>query len=104
MQQIREKMDLIDLDEDTIDAEVLGLSRCYHGQLPIRIGHLLIPLLSGKLLSRYLPSLGTTLVVWRRSSRSSRRPFSTQWIIPRSLSSRHVAIEGCLVLWSARYW
>ena len=29
MQQIREKMDLIDLDEDTIDAEAL----CYVGRL-----------------------------------------------------------------------
>jgi hypothetical protein len=40
MQQIREKMDLIDLDEDTIDAEVhdsLGVS--HYGQLPLCFGY-----------------------------------------------------------------
>jgi len=36
MQQIREKMDLIDLDEDTIDAEVLRFTGCHNGQLPFR--------------------------------------------------------------------
>ena len=37
--------------------------------------------------SRCLPSPGTTLVVSRRSSRSSRRPSSILWITPRSFSS-----------------
>jgi hypothetical protein len=54
--QICERMDLIDLDEVIIDAEVLEPS------VP------LIHLLSARPLLKYPPSFGVTLVVWTRSS------------------------------------
>src|SRR5882724_7972857 len=86
MQQIREKMDLIDLDEETINAEVLDslsvmMETCDSPLAPPT------HLLCAKLLSKCPLSLGTMLVVWRRSNWSCRRQSNTPSTTQRSSSN-----------------
>lgn len=113
MQQIREKMDMIDLEEDSIDAEVLdslavtmenfkvgfgcgcGWHKRLHGltsfclDLPTHSLRSVFPTLrpSARRSSKFLPSLGKTLVVSRESSRSSKRWSSTRSSTRKSSSS-----------------
>ncbi|KAJ4110426.1 AAA ATPase cdc48 [Fusarium oxysporum] len=93
MQQIREKMDLIDLDEDTIDAEVLDSLGVTMENFRFALGVSNPPLSARSPSSRFPTFAGRTLVVSRRSSRISRRTFSTLLTTPRSTSS-----SVCLLL------
>ena len=96
MQQIREKMDLIDLDQETIDAEVLDSLAVsmenfkvqhYPTNLNSLLSKLRILLPCVKLSSKFLILLGRILVVWNRSRKSSRKQFSILWSIRTSSSS-----------------
>jgi transitional endoplasmic reticulum ATPase len=112
MQQIREKMDLIDLEEESIDAEVLdslavtmenfrvssacGNKRTVHATVFTDRAVLLFcsmlwasltHLHSVKLLLKSPLSPGTILVVSTRSSRNSKKLYNTLSNIPKSSSS-----------------
>ena len=69
MQQIREKMDLIDLEEETIDAEVLDSLESQWKTLDLRLAFL-IRLHCEKLLYKVLMSHGMILEVSIRLSRN----------------------------------
>ena len=63
MQQIREKMDLIDLEEETIDTEVLNSLGVTQDNFRFALGNSThLPCV--KLLLKMLMSLGMILVVW----------------------------------------
>lgn len=111
MQQIREKMDLIDLDEETIDAEVLDSlavsmenfrvsdSDHFPASLSYRFLLIIAHVFPSTLLesrthrlcarprSRSRPPPGTTLAASKRSSSSCKRLSSTRWSTPKSSSS-----------------
>ena len=80
MQQIREKMDLIDLTIDTKVLDSLGVTMD-NSDSPLV---LLIPRRSEKPLSRCPLLHGTTLVVSTKSNSSSTKPYSTLPTTPRS--------------------
>jgi hypothetical protein len=107
MQQIREKMDLIDLEEESIDAEVLdslAVTMENFRVSPTLFIHFktstdqnfltysslstpwasLTHLLSVRLLLKSLLSHGMILVVSKRSSRNSRKPYNTPSNIPKN--------------------
>ena len=76
MQQIREKMDLIDLDEDTIDAEVLDSLGVTMENFRFALGVYNPSALLETVVE--VPTVTWTISVdWRKSNRSYRRPCST---------------------------
>lgn len=96
-------MDLIDLDEDTIDAEVLDALGDL-GDLPLR--------------SQHIEPIGTPRDHCRDAHRQvGRHRWSRQGQVgapgdcpvprraPRQVHQvRYVTVEGCIVLWSSGYW
>jgi len=85
MQQIREKMDLINLDEENIDAEVLDCAaRNYRRSAHCHLGRCWW--------------FGEGQIGAAGDSPIPRRP-------PREVHQIwYVAVERCIVLWSSRYW
>jgi hypothetical protein len=84
MQQIRAKMDLVDLNEGTIDAKVLDALGVKLENMQLVHGTSNPSALRETV--KDLPSLRMTLVVWRRSN-SCRRQCSTPSTTQRSSSS-----------------
>jgi hypothetical protein len=98
MQQIREKMDLIDLDEDTIDAEVLDSLGVTMDNFRFALGVSNPSALREVAVVEVPTCAGTTLAASRRSSASSSRACSTPWSTREVPQVRHVAVARRAVL------
>ena len=104
MQQIREKMDLIDLDEDTIDAEVLD-------SLGVTMDNFRFALGTSNPSALRETVVEVPTVKWEDIGGLDKVKQELQETVqypvraPRHFhEGRYVSVEGRLVLRSARYW
>jgi transitional endoplasmic reticulum ATPase len=104
MQQIREKMDLIDLEEDTIDAEVLD-------SLGVTMENFRFALGTSNPSALRETVVEIPTVTWNDVGGLDKVKQELQETVqypgraPRQVPQvRHVSIKGCLVLWSSGYW
>jgi transitional endoplasmic reticulum ATPase len=86
MQCIREKMDVIDLEDDEIDAEILDAMAVTNDHFVTALG-IRTPPRCARRWWRCPTLRGRTLAVWRMSSASCRRWCSTRWSTRRSSKS-----------------
>ena len=96
MQQIRKKMGFIDLDEDTIDAEVLDSLGVTMENFRFALG-CSNPSALRETVVRCRKSNGTTLVVSRKSSRSSRKRSNTLSSTPKFIKYGMPPSKGVLI-------